>query len=444
MAADNNVVKASPTKEFFVSMLVKDILLKQAIIELIDNSIDGARSAGNNHDFHGLFIDVQFTKDEFVIKDNCGGIPVDIASEYAFRFGRPSSSYGKGETTGIFGIGMKRALFKMGRDITIESKTLNSEFTVRINVDEWLADEKNWDFSFSHVNTNISVPREQTGTTITVRKLYPEISGELEDERFFDELIDHVQLRTGLDISSGMDINVNGVRLSGKNIQIINSDELKPVKDTYIDSSGVRVEIVAGIAPKGGTKYTPDNAGWYIYCNRRLIVAADKTSLTTWKDMENKNSDVSFHNTYAPFRGIVMFSSNNPALLPWNTTKTGIDATSLVYLRAKERMLEVFKIVKAFFDEVRAYEKENEDDGVEMSLASLSTTEITYTTIAENLQQNRRLSVQNIKINSNPNVRITYFKPKSEVEKIKASLGVKYNSEVGTRTFDYYMDAECD
>ena len=36
------MIKANPTREFFVNMLVRDILLKQAIIELIDNSIDGA------------------------------------------------------------------------------------------------------------------------------------------------------------------------------------------------------------------------------------------------------------------------------------------------------------------------------------------------------------------------------------------------------------------
>lgn len=37
-----NKVNASPTKEFFVEMLIRDILLKEAIIELIDNSIDGS------------------------------------------------------------------------------------------------------------------------------------------------------------------------------------------------------------------------------------------------------------------------------------------------------------------------------------------------------------------------------------------------------------------
>ncbi len=43
-------VKASPTKEFFVLMLVRDILLKQAIIELIDNSLDGDRKMRKDSD----------------------------------------------------------------------------------------------------------------------------------------------------------------------------------------------------------------------------------------------------------------------------------------------------------------------------------------------------------------------------------------------------------
>ncbi len=79
------------------------------------------------------------------------------------------------------------------------------------------------------------------------------------------------------------------------------------------------------------------------------MVAADKTSLTTWKDMENKSSGIVFHHNYAAFRGIVYFSSKHPEQLPWNTTKTGIDETSLVYLRAREKMLEIFKIVKRIY-----------------------------------------------------------------------------------------------
>ena len=130
-------VKANPTKEFFVNMLVRDILLKQAIIELIDNSIDGARKIKDNNDFEGLSIEVNFNNEKFSIKDNCGGIPLDVAENYAFRFGRPrTKKVEEAETTGIFGIGMKRALFKLGNFFTINSKTKTTEFEIELDVEK--------------------------------------------------------------------------------------------------------------------------------------------------------------------------------------------------------------------------------------------------------------------------------------------------------------------
>lgn len=147
----NKVVKASPTKEFFVNMLVRDILLKQAIIELIDNSIDGARNIRKNNQYLGLYIRVGFDKNKFTIEDNCGGIPLDVAANYAFRFGRPKTVENSDtETTGIFGIGMKRALFKIGNNFSIHSITKTTEFQLNLDVKEWLKkDDNDWDFNFS-------------------------------------------------------------------------------------------------------------------------------------------------------------------------------------------------------------------------------------------------------------------------------------------------------
>ena len=62
------MIKANPTREFFVNMLVRDILLKQAIIELIDNSIDGARTIKKDNDFTGLKIAVDFDGDSFCMQ----------------------------------------------------------------------------------------------------------------------------------------------------------------------------------------------------------------------------------------------------------------------------------------------------------------------------------------------------------------------------------------
>lgn len=164
---ETKMIKANPTREFFVNMLVRDILLKQAIIELIDNSIDGARTIKKDNDFTGLKIAVDFDGDSFCIRDNCGGIPLDVAQEYAFRFGRPKEKEtGNNETTGIFGIGMKRALFKLGDYFEIKSKTVTTSFEVKLDVEQWENEESNnWDFPFSSYQENLCNSLESTGTT---------------------------------------------------------------------------------------------------------------------------------------------------------------------------------------------------------------------------------------------------------------------------------------
>jgi hypothetical protein len=40
------LVSASPAKRFFVEMLIRDIDLKDSILDLLDNRVDGAIRAG--------------------------------------------------------------------------------------------------------------------------------------------------------------------------------------------------------------------------------------------------------------------------------------------------------------------------------------------------------------------------------------------------------------
>ena len=42
MKASSDKAQASPTKQFFVSMLTRDISLADAILDLVDNCLDGA------------------------------------------------------------------------------------------------------------------------------------------------------------------------------------------------------------------------------------------------------------------------------------------------------------------------------------------------------------------------------------------------------------------
>ncbi len=113
-----DVAQASPTKQFFVSMLTRDISLADAILDLVDNCLDGALrlAKGDAVNYARHFVKIELAADHFSIEDNCGGIPRDVAKNYAFKMGRePDDDRDSDtETIGMYGVGMKRALFKMG------------------------------------------------------------------------------------------------------------------------------------------------------------------------------------------------------------------------------------------------------------------------------------------------------------------------------------------
>ena len=41
---NTNIIEGNPTKTFFIDMITRDISIKDAIIDLLDNSIDGANN----------------------------------------------------------------------------------------------------------------------------------------------------------------------------------------------------------------------------------------------------------------------------------------------------------------------------------------------------------------------------------------------------------------
>src|ERR1044072_5634122 len=86
-------VPASPAKAFFVEMITRDIELQDAILDLLDNGVDGIRRSDKpkrGKPYNGYYAHITFSETTFVIEDNCGGIPEDIAKKYAFMMGRPA------------------------------------------------------------------------------------------------------------------------------------------------------------------------------------------------------------------------------------------------------------------------------------------------------------------------------------------------------------------
>lgn len=64
------VINASPTKEYFISIITKDISLLDAIKDLVDNCVDGARSLRDDSNYQGLFVHIEVKSSSFSIMDN--------------------------------------------------------------------------------------------------------------------------------------------------------------------------------------------------------------------------------------------------------------------------------------------------------------------------------------------------------------------------------------
>ncbi|WP_296557931.1 ATP-binding protein [uncultured Acetobacterium sp.] len=435
-------VKAGPTKEFFVSMITRDIQLSDAIVELIDNSIDGIKRQ-KKEKYDEFFINVTFNKEFFEIEDNCGGIDLLVARYYAFVFGKPQSardSEERVETTGTFGIGMKRSLFKIGREFEISSIAKDSSFLLKVNVGDWIK-EDDWDFILTESNDKVLNDVEKCGTKITVKNLFPGISQSFQYNPFIKEVINIVQRRTSSEISKGLTITINGIKIDGAFLSIIHGGNVSPYKFTF-QSNNITATILAGIS----AETMPDKAGWYVYCNNREVISADKSSLTTWKDYKDSDG-IKYHNDYATFRGFVFFTSIYPDLLPWNTSKTGIDSSSDIYKETRPHMIDAFKIITSELKKLANLDEEIRTE-VTKELRKQPVTQIHYFS-AEEIPAKTNISFiepcsQEIKKDSArvPMSTITYKVEKKLADKVKVSLDASNYKDVGQKTFEYYIEME--
>lgn len=290
---------------------------------------------------------MSFDKDHFKIADNCGGIDVDTARKYAFRFGRPDEAPTVRHSVGQFGVGMKRALFKMGKKIQVESTTVTSRFVLGIDVDTWEKDDTHWGFRFSELDENRKdVSEDDRGTIITVDKLREAVSNEFALTSFVTELQNELELRIRYPLSRGIAITVNEIPLGVEPLTFLDDKCIAPAfwEHTYRkkDQKPVKAKLYCGL----GEVKNREMAGWHVFCNGRLILAGDKTRVTGWGDRAGEIPISGFHGQYNAFRRYAFFDCDDSGRLPWNTTKTGINVDSDIWRAVKLEMIGLMHPVK--------------------------------------------------------------------------------------------------
>lgn len=438
---------ANPTKAFFVRMITRDIALEDCILDLIDNSVDGAWRKQGSHpmgladdtDLSDFEVSIYASADRFRISDNCGGMTLSDAIDQAFSFGRSALQEHDDYSIGVYGIGMKRAVFKLGASIAIRStyteKRKRTSFAVPIDVPEWIKDDTPpWDFDI-----DASDDLEHDGVEIIVEKLNAGTKTAFGNPEFLLALRRTIARDYSHHLRRGLKISLNDEKIEGWQIELLQGKEFKPVRLAYddeIDGEKVAIEIVGGMAAPPPEDSEPDEDdkgdkrfGWYVVCNGRIVLAADKTSVSGW----DTDDWPQWHRQYSGFLGIIFFNAANAAALPLTTTKRSVDTSSPVFLNARPKMREISKAWIAYTNvrkQVLPEAKEVEQDAKTVSLYSVPARK----TIA--LPQ---LSVPRQRAKG---ATITYTVPIKRLRDLASALGdinLK-NREVGLKSFDYTYD----
>lgn len=434
----SNVVNGSPSKELFITMLTRDISLIDAISDLVDNCVDGAIRLKGRGKFTGLEVDVTVTENCFKIKDNCGGIDKELAQKYAFRFGRPLDAAQIDYSVGQFGIGMKRALFKMGKHFEIKSISEKASFSIEIDVNKWSEEEK-WDFKFKDT-TKGSFSLNERGTEITVSSLNTDVIERFKQKNFQSELKEKLSLQHLINISKGLVIKINTRPIKPYQLKLLNGNKFKTAywAKKFKIHGDTSVKIYAGI----GTADL-DEGGWYIFCNNRLIQSPEQTWISGWGE-KTPVKIPEYHSQFRRLRGIVFFESKSPSYLPWNTSKTSVDTDSQLFQSVRQEMIYLMRPIITFLNAVHDESTEYHRKQLEEKYLQEKIDSATFKNYLKVKTSSKFLApARKRKAKKTNEVVIRYIRTESRVEKLKKLFKVSSPKKVGEKTFDYTYDREC-
>lgn len=364
-----NEAQAQPSKNFFVNMLVRDIELTDSLLDLLDNCVDGIlRNTDPNFNdpepYKGYWANFVIGPDHFELEDNCGGIPIELARTKAFAIGKPDRITGDDgrATVGMYGIGMKRAIFKLGRQASVRSWS-DTPLEVTISP-EWL-DSDEW--SALPLKTLDPSEFQNHGTKISINQLNSAIANEFDRSDFASVFSRRISSIYALIIAKGFSVTIRRsasealpAPVQAKPFFLLSSasaeDESESIAPIVYKGQlhGVDIELYAGIYRKLPSldeqeadeqgKNRSDESGWTVACNDRVVIDKDKTWITGWGEASVPN----FHNQFIAISGLVLLSSEDPHNLPLTTTKRGVDHGTAIYSLVKDMMREATKKLTQF------------------------------------------------------------------------------------------------
>lgn len=327
MKRDVGSLDAVPSKRLFLS-IIADYDLNKSICELVDNGFDVWTRGGRTT---AIAIDVLLNKDEQTIRvdDNAGGLP---RSELSYIVGPgQSGSADTDATIGIFGVGTKRAVVALAKDIRIRTR-FGEEDTFQIEFDEtWLNDE-DWQLRVYQVD-----PIPTGGTQVELQQLRLVLTDEVEE-----------QLRRHLGATYGRFISQPGVelRLNGAPIEPRFFDqwsyppgyEPRRYKGKLQAPTGrfIDIEVLAGLSNESSP--ASGEYGVYFYCNDRLVAPAMKSF-----DVGFTKGQAGIPHPKISLTKVIVSMNGDVPEMPWNSSKSDISTKHHTFVALHDWLVEVVK-----------------------------------------------------------------------------------------------------
>lgn len=242
---------------------------------------------------------------------------------------------------------------------------------------------------------------------------------------FGKELENKTAATYSLFVNAALGITVNDRKVQSALPTLGVDKRLTPARKLFKEGD-VDVLIIVGVTPREDRR----PHGWYVFCNGRMVLAADQSQETGWGDGLPQ-----WHTKFRHFVGYVYFRSSDVRQLPWTTTKQGIVVDSPVYQAALSEMKLQARPVIAFLSNMYAQDIDEEDVPEREVLASARSTTVDRIRTDASFKAD---VVEERKRKENALVSIQYSRPRGQLDLIRQRSGdlrcLRHRSEVTRST----------
>jgi len=355
----------APRKDIIIGSW-RDLDRAEAILELIDNSIDAWMRRREKYPTKtpktlSIYIDVDESKRQLTYEDNAGGVSRDNIENLVIP---GYSETGDLEATiGSYRTGGKKAIFKLATEANIRTRHRSPaghiDEALQIHLDRsWLDNQTEYRFPY-YVMKQPDIEPGQTLYTFRLRD-------DWKNREIFDKITTEIRRTyTLLMLRQPIEIYFNNrekplqpldemYRFSGTHDK---QTDLRPQRINFsakVHSQGtdygVRIEIILGCRTTSSALRGEDGWGIDLYGNNRLFVLRDQEQVIDWYSFPKGNAR-------QLMRGIINIHGPN-VCIPWDVHKRHLNAD-----REVVTLLRTNKLIRLFIDHwTTAYQKVSRSD----------------------------------------------------------------------------------